>query len=998
MSGRGMKTLWMAATLLIPAAAGAQSQVQLSAATAVGASGRTEVRLRVRPMNGWLPADGVRIYRIVGSNPKVLVSQSKPSDATVDRMVPSLKGKALWSSAARTMATNRALDFRAIRPPSTAARFRDLKTANETILSLRERPESDPQRSAQIAQTLNRIGTLRAQALPRLSIQTLRPGLSGAVPTLSAADRDIFAARGRLALAALVKSTVAESLGLGATDRGVRSGDRVRYVVVAMRGSADGAGLDTTEITVGGETAPPAPTGLDAQQDVDDNGEPTGTVALRWDRLDAAVEERLLNASYRIERREAPAPTSAIRTGIGTLPGTKVALSTTDTTWQKVNAKPVVIAAIDGTEEPVSFYDDDLDEPGTYEYRIVLVDGFDRTSPWSEPERIRIVEWRHPANPIRPEATLDSEIRDAGAKSAVAPVPTKGVLGLRRQAPAIPRDLRSWSAGILAGGKASVSVSWSPVDAPRGLTVKYRVWRLDVEDSTAVPVLITPQPIAGEDMPPTPDQAAATTSAQTLSRQIQAGSLLPAVKRAQKSLLEQLRTAALPRIGTADTGVPMDHKYVYLVRAVYVESGFESKDVPSGKLSVPSPARPPTVQGFSYAGFTPSQLLPASQMLADTVGTSRPRAFSIARAGLARPAPAIGAYRSAGPATTGGFIASSRLKSGVKLDPSKMVAGGAAGGAALTTTTSPTAGAPVVMPDLARGPILPRVPVFARADLSKLRMNFLRSRDDGGIVTLRWNAVPRLRDVCYKIQRRYSNLPFADVGTTVANRTEFRDVMPRSAARTYVYRVIAITRWGVEGAASAEIQAPVPSTVQPSRPNLMAVAPDTGDRAIRVRVDPNPAEESVIRYRILRDNAEVGVLNGGGPDSVELAFVDRGLAANQTYVYKVVAETGIGLKSPASPTLSARAVKTVATAPASVQGTSDDKGVKVTWAATPDAASYCVQRRTSPTAPPQVLAGRLTVLQFLDVTAMAGVAYTYEVTATDAFGNVSPPARVSVTP
>ena len=61
--------------------------------------------------------------------------------------------------------------------------------------------------------------------------------------------------------------------------------------------------------------------------------------------------------------------------------------------------------------------------------------------------------------------------------------------------------------------------------------------------------------------------------------------------------------------------------------------------------------------------------------------------------------------------------------------------------------------------------------------------------------------------------------------------------------------------------------------------------------------------------------------------------------------------------------------------------------------------TYCVRRRTSAAAPPQVLAGRLakTALEFLDVTAMSGVAYSYEVTATDEFGNVSPPAKVDVT-
>lgn len=1001
MTALGVVTTLVAGALVLPAIAGAQdTRARLAGATAL-VGGRPEVRLRVQMELGWLPATGVRIYREAGGR-RELILQRAVSDAEADRALDAgLRGKGLWSRATSRTAAPRALDFRAVRPPSAATRFRQLKAASDALLQMKQEPASDPARRAAIQQNLGQLAALRAQAPARLAPSAaLRPGLGAITP----GDADIVGARGRLMLSALVRSATAESLGLGARDRAVKAGERIRYVVtlVPARGAAE-VPLDSALVVVGADAQPPAPTGIESQQVVDDDGDPSGTVALRWDRLDPAIEATLLNASYVIERRDAPAARVGAGTRIGTLPGLpKGAGASADTVWRRAHTKPVMIAAINGDEEPLSFFEDELDTPGSYEYRIALVDGFGRQSAWAE-HRIRVVDWRRPQAPGAPAAELDDEPRDANA-GRITKGASRAALGLGRFH-ASPRDLGPWAASPYAlGGKAAVRVSWAAVDAPADLAVRYRVFRIDTEAANPQPVLITPQPIEGTALPATAEQDSARARIRLLEKSSATAAALRAAAPgarggmlATRAELTRLRDVARPRLAFTDVGVATDRHYAYVVRAVYEPSGLESEDAPAAAVAVPSPARPPAVTGAAYGGFTASETLAPAQRLADTTAQSRHSAFTALRQGRPRLAPVAKAFRA--------VAAAERSFAGAKairLDARK-----SAPGAPTVAAKPPTggiapagiAGAPrtAAIVDLPRTTLPPRVPVFAKADLSKLRLNLLRSRDDGGVAVLRWGAVTGLKDVTYRVQRKHGDLDWVDIGVTPPNQTAFRDVLPRSMARTYSYRITAVTRWGVEGPPSPVVTAAVPSTVRPGVPNVLAAAPDRAtDRAIRVRIDASPSDESVTTYRVLRDGAPVGAVTAAA--GAELAFLDTGLAAGRSYRYEVVAETAAGLKSPPSRAMSAVALKLAAAAPTELRATAEAGGVRLAWKAAADAASYTVQRRTAPDAPPQILAGGLrNVVAYLDVTAMAARSYVYEVLATDAFGNVSPAAAASVT-
>ncbi len=1003
MTARGVTTVLVAGVLLLPAFASAQdTKARIAAATAF-VGNRPEVRLRVQLESGWLPASGVRIYREVNGR-RELIHQRAVSDAEADRALDAgLRGKGLWSRAATRTVTPRALDFRAVRPPSAATRFRQLKSASDALLQLRQQPDPDPVRRASIQQQLGQLATLRAQAPARLAPSAaLRPGLGAASP----GDADVMTARGRFMLLALVRSAAAESLGLGTRDRAVKAGDRVRYTVALApaRGAAELV-LDSVTVVVGTDPQPPAPAGVESQQMVDDDGEPSGTVAIRWERLDAALEVALLNASYVIERRHAPPVRAGLGSRIGSLPQLAKGAAPPDTVWRRAHEKPVMIAAINGDEEPLAFFEDELERPGTYEYRIALVDGFGRQSAWSE-HTVGVVDWRRPAAPGTPLAELDEEPRDAEA-GRIAKGAGRAALGLGRlQTP--PRDLGAWAASpYTLGGKAAVRVSWSAVDAPADLVTRYRVFRIDTEAPNARPVLVTPQPIEGTALPATPEQDSAQARIRTLSKSAASASALRAATLATRggmlatrAELSRLRDIARPRLSFTDVGVGTDRYYAYVVRAVYVPSGLESEDAPASAVAVPSPARPPVVTGATYDGFTASEKLTPGQQLADTTAQSRAPAFTSLRQGKPRLAPAAKRFRAAA-ATERSFAGSKSIALGARKSTTgpagaagalaKPASGASAtGGLAGVSRAAPTA-------DLPRTALVPRLPVFAKTDLSRLRLNLARARDDGGVVTLRWTATPGLKGVTYRIQRKYGDLDWVEVGVTRANQTTHRDVLPRSMARTYSYRVLAVTRWGVEGAPSAVVSAAVPSTVRPGVPNVLAAAPDRAtDRAIRVRIDPNPADESVTAYRVLRDGAPVGVVAAAA--GAELVYLDSGLVPDRSYRYEVVAETAAGLKSDPSRRLSAVALKLATAAPTELRATAEAGGVRLAWKAAADAASYTVQRRTAPGAPPQILAGGLRgTVAYLDVTAMPTKSYVYEVLAADAFGNISPAAAASVT-
>jgi hypothetical protein len=1064
--------------LTLARSAGAQvtPNVELFAATAVD-GGKTEVRLQVRVVEGWLPSEGIRIYREL-NGAKQEVFRSKPVDnATVDRLVdPSLRGKTLWTEASRTLVRRQALDFKTFRPPSSAARFRDSKMATRTILDARAKGAKDAASRGALDAGLSQLRQARSLTAPALGRGTARP----VVAQPSADDRTI-AARSNLLLSTLVDREAAVALGFAATDKAVKPGDTPTYSIVAVTGGRDGATLATLRFTVGSDPQPPAPTNIDSMQLLLETGDPTGKIAVRWDRIDPALEAKLLNISYRIERFEsAPRPRNteaktdrAIPTpppaSGGGKPG-KVALpdislpagggksGTTpsfDTnspkglvdvagTWKPATRKPLMISVLEGNVEPESFFTDTVEVPGTHRYRIQLVDGFGRVSAWV-PFEAGVVDWRRPDAPHGVTARLDEQPRDErGAPLKIAGVKPTGdqlrAMGMQAQrkpigldrAVAKPRDLSALSSAILSGqGRAAVVVDWKPIVAPKGLTARYRIYRIDADLPNAEPSLLMPEPIEGDPAPP--DEAQRAAEQELLKVELDIGNLGPPQQvwqladarriqfRGLQSRKAALQSDATPRRTYTDRSVKVDSKYQYLVRAVFIESGLESGDAVTPVVGVPSPHRPPAVAQVSFLGFVKSESLAGNQLAdpsvaarAGEVGEGMAREvvpFALARQGKPRLAPPPRGFKPAAALATRSFSLSKSLDGPLVGRRGSRSSPGAVSGSEASEAESrqdvrelgPGTAVRRAVPnfDIEIAQLARRVPALNPELVAKLGGNLFRGRDDGGTVRLEWTAVPNLRDVKYRVRRKVEGGNFVEIGVTPPNSTKFIDAVPRSVARTYVYEITPISRWGVMGqvAKASTTNALVPSTVLPTKPNLLSAAPDSSaDSAIKLRIDPNPVEESVGLYRIYRDGREVGqakaALNSG-----EIEFIDEGLdpARKQPYQYKVIAETAIQLRSEESRVIAAKAVRLEVAAPTQFGAAVNARGVTLNWTASPNAVSYMVLRRDAKGGAPSLLAADVQGNTFTDTMAYSGNAYIYEVIARDALGTPSRSAQTSVT-
>jgi hypothetical protein len=969
----------------VPSAPASGTRAELFAASAPSGD---EVRLRVRVTQGWLPPEGVRIYRTVNDK-KTLVYESRPmSDDRADAALnPSIRNKQMWSSAARTMTVERPLEFRPVRPPSAGPKFLEIKAASDELRRLQKPADA-------------RAAQARTQALSRLhqahSVAPMPPALRTPAVAANNQERQTLDARAKLSLSSLLDPEAAAKLGLGASDDGVKRGDRATYQLVAVKGGRDDAVLASTSITVGEDRQPPAPANVVWHQHVDDNGEPGETVSMRWDRIDPALESQLLNAAYIIERRPADAGAlTPLTPGVRPLPGGRAAPRPTALLWERIHQKPIVIIAINGDEEPISFCSDVLPEPGSFRYRIALLDGFGRQSPWSELD-ISASDWRRPESPGAVEATLITAVAAAPAVPQGRPIPGAASpiqnIGLRHSG-IEPRQLSGWSSAILAGRLSpSVMVSWRAVSAPEGLTAQYSIWRIDADNPQAPPTLLTPNPVEGELLPLNQEQALAKAEVVRLATEVAVARRLltaaPAAQREQaeatynerRAALRQARLLAAPRRGWSDTSAKLDSKYRYIVRAIFQPSGLDSEDNVSAVVSVPSPAPPPRPENARFTGFTASSQLPPAQLANDAARTPGKIAH-----GRPRVAPAPAAFKVAPQETPGKFsLARTVQRPGMAGAPS-------APAARLQPARAPGRAQPGV-PQLG---LAPRVPILGAQVISKLALNLGRSRDDGGVVTLQWNAVP-LREASYRIRRRAGQEPFVDVGVTSA--TTWRDVVPRSRARTYQYEVVAVTRWGIAGSPTPAIAAPVACTLRASQPNVLGAAPDAEvDRAIRVRIAPNLPDESVSTYRIFRDGALAGEVHAPQQPQSELFFLDQGRDPKrpQPHRYTVIAVNPAGA-SEESRAVTAGALQLTVGAPAQARATKDARGVTLAWTAVPG-STYCVQRRTG-NSPQVALAGNLQSGTYLDAAAFTGVAYVYEITAVDAAGNVSDPAIVNITP
>lgn len=865
---------------LLAAVVVGQVGVKLYGATAL-VDGEPEVRLRWQIPEGWIPPGGLKLYRISGTAKTLVKAIPAPTDAVVDGLLgPKFKGKKLATTAATPLPPGSKLNFTIQRGASAAAAFSALKAA-----SLKK--PSPP--------------GVRRLTVPAASIPSRAP-----IRTTPTPPRVIPAplkVRSELHLAALVDAKNAETIGLGATDRSVAAGANVSYSLVSVgAGGAETPVGSLPNFRVGADPQPPTPTGLTFLQEDDEIG-------LRWDRLPPASEAALLAASYRIYR-------SATPTDLGT----------------RLTPKPLVIMDLDG-REPLSFFVDNLNTPGTYTYRVQLVDGFGRSSALAALS-VKAEEWRTPLVPRKAQAGPGVEV-------------TKASKGRLRGEFLIPR----------VAGTVRPTIAWISSLAPDSMPVKYNIYRYDLDNTGQPGQKITAAPIDGAAIPFTTDdqledaidlvygpafldgldQNASTLASQPARTDAEVRSRAIAVAKAKakaaairRSIQATFRQS--PPRQFVDATAARDHRYFYTITALYAPLGLETEEADAGEVSVPDPAKPPAV----------------------TLGAPKFTAIP------PRAAPLIKVPTKASrPAFVGNQIR---------------------GRAATPRTAPPKIGAPGL-----KSPLLtPRFPL-------KLA---LPPDDMGGTVELSWTPL-NLKGVRYRIRRRTGTEEFADIGITNPGLGSYRCAVPRSRVREYEFEVSAISRWNVIGL-PAKIKTTVPATIPPDPPNLLSVTVGENDGDVVVTLEANAPEQGVSRYQILRDNAAIGFAEATAAQAGVLKFLDRGQAPGVRHTYVAIAETAAGAKSVRSAPVVGAAVKLTAAPPTALTGVAGPNGVTLRWTAAPGAASYIVRRKTSAAARPAVVGPKIVGALYTDTAAMRGRTYIYEVVAVDAAGNVSAATSVTV--
>lgn len=859
--------------------------VILKAATAtVGA--RSEVRLRWQLPENWIPEGGFKLYAVQGTNKRLVKSITAPNDTTIDNLLGAkFKGRKIGSLAASSRAGLPRLSFDPIRGASQAGRFQNLKTLTSEVRKLRG-PKSAFQNTAPLIEKQKAVqSALRGPKGIGSGFKPLNPGLDPSALS-------IVRARQELTLASLVDARAAETIGLGATDSSVQAGETIRYELyeVSATGaeSKDPVGV-LASFVVGSDPVPQAPTGITFAQD-------ENQIFLRWDRATPAYEKAVGAVSYRVSRAG----------GGSTAP---------------VNLTPKPILILDTSEEPLAFFTDRVTVPGTYRYTVTAVDGFGRSIS-STPFEAAVEDWRRPEPPKTGRAV-------ASVRAAAIQPKLQG--GKITPPPSINF------------GRPTVSLVWEASGAETGLSVRYKIYRQDLDQPGSEPVPISATPLAGvpveigtteqlnsailsvygDDYFAEIDNAITeleglSKSTQNAAAKAKAESSLRSLRlaKAKRSALLKARWQIRPPLRTPDLQVTADRKFSYFVTAMYAENGLESEPTPLGDVQLPSDAQPPMPGGLS-ARFAPAP--------------KKAPQFSVPK---------------------GNLVKASKAKTRL----------------------------PQTKPSLGMKP-LPQAATREKLTIPPV--------DIGGTVTLSWNAV-NLKEVVYKVQRKSANGPTVDLGT-VKDKTTFTDPIPRGKQREVIYLVTAISRWGIAGTI-AQLPTTLPATITPSTPFLLSAAPK-GDGEIQLSIARPPVEDGVAKINVLRDGAPAGIITVS-PGETDLAFTDTGRTPKQLHTYTVVAETAAGTKSAASNAVKAFAVKQ-STAPATNgRVTVGETGVMLSWTA-PAGTAYAVIRRSTGAGQPVVVVGaKVTAATFLDTSALVGRSYVYTIVLVDPSGNVSTPLEL----
>jgi hypothetical protein len=844
------------------------SAIDLRAQPALGAGGKVEVRLRWTVKEGWLPDGGFNLYRSDRStplNPAPLGAGgagAAPEQLDVGSAHPvALRSLITQATAVAAGTTLPKLSVTVTRPASASAAFDQAATQAQQLQAV----TAPAFASTPITGAAPASGTV---ASPRVAP---RPAalLPASAPT---AAQVTAASRRTLLIGAAVQPAVASALGLTFDDTSVAAGQSYTYELRPIVNGAETTAVATLGLTVPTGTAglkPAAPTGLRAYQVNADR------VALRWDRLSLLAENAMGVASYDIYR------------------------ATSGREPQKLNKIPVLVidlADVDADGNPsnvheaATFYTDTSPVIGRVSYLIRVTDVFGRTSDTAS-VALTVLDLHKPQPVTFAQAQL--------------------------QAPAIPifpasyRRVRPFHVAASTPAKQNVLVAWTP-SADTG--VNYQVYRVDAEAQGAHPSPLTASPIAGSTMSASSlpsgtirdvlvaqtclakvrsggtilNMAAAiaayqSADAPTLLRNRKARprpvgpcslDLLTASARAQT---EQSLLSGVQVLTYTDTTAQKDHYYRYYVAAVFTRNNEAATPIQTNVVTYPDftpPAAPGNVTtNFRAAAASTST---ASSSAAQT-GTASPSGTNSSGSAGGQSSASISAQSAAAAAAAGGGT---------------HVVGATAGSKAASAAKQ--AGPAFTLTDW-KGPLVKAPP-----------------KDAGGTLVLTWSASPTAKSYeVYRANATQLTVPLHRGGTTTAGcvpghatamvnghpvsvsmpagvcvpaaslatvtwqknpmadtdyvllgtvtGTEYDDVISRSSAHYYDYRIVPINRWKVTGV-MADVAARVPATMPPTPPKLL-LGTAGADGGVQVEFVPDAnAGEEVVTYQLWRSQISSGAL------------------------------------------------------------------------------------------------------------------------------------------
>jgi fibronectin type 3 domain-containing protein len=260
----------------------------------------------------------------------------------------------------------------------------------------------------------------------------------------------------------------------------------------------------------------------------------------------------------------------------------------------------------------------------------------------------------------------------------------------------------------------------------------------------------------------------------------------------------------------------------------------------------------------------------------------------------------------------------------------------------------------------------------------------LAASSDGRSVRVTWSSVPGATS--YNVKR--SAVPGGPYGTIVTGvkQTQHDDVPPTRGAK-YHY-VVSAAGPGGEGPPSAEVSRTLPAP--PAAPAGLTASAGHG-RITLAWLPSAGASRYHVKRRVGSGSKYVTLASPAGP-----THVDATVAIGSSYQYVVSAVSG-EMESPDSPPLRAEPLA-VPAAPAGLSAQAGKGRVALSWAASPGAVEYRIQRSAARDENFEEIARVQGSTSYVDQKVTNGLSYDYLVIAATSGGQSPTSARVRATP